>query len=133
MGLLRRFHLNNVVGNFGEDEAVTYLRSLGYRILDRNYRNLKGKALGELDIVAQDGQELVFVEVKARTYSDGQGEPLPEESITREKLRRLSRIAEGYIREHGKELVSYRFDAVLITIEKISLRQDIRHFKSIYL
>jgi putative endonuclease len=129
----RRFHLKNEVGNRGEDEAVVFLRSIGYRILDRNYRNDRGRALGEIDIVARDGEELVFVEVKARTAKAGMPEPLPEEGITRTKLSRLARIAQGYLREKHLESVSYRFDAILIIYRATAKKAEIRHFKSIFL
>jgi len=133
MGFLRRFHPKSVVGNRGEDTAVAFLRSLGYRILDRNYRNDRGRALGEVDIVAKDGDELVFVEVKARTAYGKDDGVLPEESITSKKLYRLARTAEVYLRE--KRLVSspYRFDAVLIIIRPNGEGPEIRHFKSIFL
>lgn len=128
----RRFHLKDLVGRRGEDDAVAYLRSLGYRIHERNYRNSRGKALGELDIVARDGEHIVFVEVKARTAHFSEEMPLPEENITREKLRRMERIAQGYLREKGLESDAYRFDAVLITYPENREKPDIRHFVSIF-
>ncbi|MEI7750283.1 MAG: YraN family protein [Candidatus Moraniibacteriota bacterium] len=133
MGFLRRFHPTNVVGNRGEDEAVSFLRASGYRILERNYRNNRGRALGEIDIIARDSDDLVFVEVKTRTAKAGFPEPLPEESITREKLRRLMRIAQGYLREKRLESAPYRFDAVLIVYRDDIQKPEIRHFKSIFL
>lgn len=134
MGMMRRFHLTNPLGSRGEDTAVRFLRSLGYRILERNYRNDHGKALGELDIVAKDGEELVFVEVKTRTVSSAAGSAtVPEESITPGKLRRLARIAEGFLREKGLESAPYRFDAVSILVREGVDEPEIRHLKSIFL
>ncbi|HWQ59600.1 MAG TPA: YraN family protein [Candidatus Fimivivens sp.] len=134
MGLIRRFHLTNPTGSRGEDIAATFLRSLGYRILDRNYRNDRGRALGEIDIVAKEGKELVFVEVKTRTIPIGSVRTvIPEESITQGKLRRLSRIAEGYVKEKRIDSVPYRFDAVSILIREGADRPEIRHLKGIFL
>lgn len=133
MAFIRRFHLKNVVGRRGEDKAFSFLRSIGYRILDRNYRNNRGRALGELDIVAQDGDTLVFVEVKTRTMRAGAPTSLPEESITRTKLRRLEKIALAYLREKRMESSPYRFDAISITVSDGAEKPEIRHLKGIFL
>ncbi|NTW89415.1 MAG: YraN family protein [Candidatus Moranbacteria bacterium] len=132
MKAIRRFHLKNPLGNRGENDAATFLRSLGYKILDRNYRNAVGKALGEIDIVAKDGDEIVFVEVKARTASE-RSSVLPEESITFGKLRKLERISSAYLREKSVLSAQYRFDAVLVMYGDSPHGSEIRHFKSIFL
>ena len=81
-----------MIGTIYEDLAVEYLESNGFRILDRNvsYR------WGEIDLVAYDvlKNELVFVEVRAR--KDG-GMQSPQESISREKIRRLNRAISSYL------------------------------------
>ncbi len=128
----RRFHLKNILGREGEDAAVRFLKRSGLSILERNYRNDRGRALGEIDIVARDGEELVFVEVKARTVSSDD-DTLPEEAITPEKLRRLSRIAEAYVREKQKEDVPYRFDALAIRFFDDGREPEIRHLRNIFL
>lgn len=94
------------LGRRGEDLAVEHLRARGYRILDRNVRT----RFGELDIVAMDGQCIVFVEV--RTVRSGG--ILPEESITPEKQRRVAALAQRYLQEHGKDAVDWRADVVAI-------------------
>lgn len=132
MSFLRRFHLKSPLGVRGEDEAVSFLKKQGFRILERNWRNRTGRAVGEIDIVAKDGDELVFVEVKARKREYGTT-VLPEESITREKLRRLSRAAEGYLRERKLRDAPYRFDAILLTFSVSPVETEIRHFRSIFL
>lgn len=131
MKFLRRFHLNNPTGNKGEDLAVDFLKQAGFRILERNYKNKSGRAVGEIDIVAEKAGELVFVEVKARFAKRG-SQVFPEENITSAKLRKLSRIAEGYLRERCREADPYRFDAVLIVFRENS-DPEIRHFRSIFL
>lgn len=128
----RRFYLKSILGRKGEDEAVRFLRSAGFSVLERNYKNIRGRALGEIDIVARDGDELVFVEVKARTV-ESDDDTLPEEAITPEKLRRLSRIAEAYVREKQKEDVPYRFDALSIRYFEDGRSPDIRHLRSIFI
>jgi putative endonuclease len=132
MILKRRFHPKNIVGNRGEDEASSFLRSIGYAILERNYRNDRGHAVGEIDIVAKDGDQLVFVEVKTRTAADGR-EPCPEANITFGKLRKLERIVSCYLRERRCESTAYRFDAVSVVYDRSSSSPEIRHFKGIFL
>lgn len=132
MGILRRFHLKNVVGRNGEDVAARFLKKTGFSILERNYRNASGRALGEIDIVAREGAEVVFVEVKALTLRTGR-EELPESAITAEKLHRLSRIAQAYLREAGSEDVPYRFDAVSVVFHEAGKEPDVRHLRNIFL
>lgn len=132
MRIFRRFHLYSPLGSKGEDIAVRFLRRKKFGILERNYRNDRGRALGEIDIVAKEGDELVFVEVKTRTSVKGE-DSLPEEAITPEKLRRLSRIAESYVRERSLSDVAYRFDALSILMPEDGGEPDIRHLRSIFL
>lgn len=129
----RRFHLKSLLGRKGENEASRFLRHAGFSILERNYRNDRGRALGEIDIVARDGRELVFVEVKARSVVSDDDDILPEEAITPEKLRRLSRIAEAYVRERTDGDVPYRFDALAVRFFRDGRKPEIRHLRNIFL
>jgi putative endonuclease len=99
--------LNNIdLGRRGEDEAAAYLASLGYRIIDRNWRCPQG----EIDIVALDGSELVIVEVKTRS-SRGFGDPL--EGVTEAKLTRLCVLAGAWRRAHrGVRARTTRIDLI---------------------
>lgn len=97
------------LGAFGESYAVGYLTRLGYRILERNVRYRRG----ELDIVAQDGADLVFVEVKCRR-SDRFGPP--ESSITASRFERLAGAIEEYLSRNQLEPESYRVDVVSIEV-----------------
>ena len=99
------------LGNWGEDRAAEFLRSQGYRILERSYRT----RLGELDLVAQDGETLVFVEVKTRT---GIGFGLPQEAVNFRKQRHMVQTALAYIKEKGLQSLPLRFDVVAISPEK---------------
>jgi putative endonuclease len=94
-------------GRLGEDEAVEYLAKKGYSIVTRNYRFGRG----EIDIIAQDGEILVFVEVKARR-SSSYGEP--EDAVTGPKQKQIRKTAEGYLFEYSIEGVPCRFDVVAI-------------------
>ena len=95
-------------GALGEAAAVRHLTSLGYTIVQRNYRC----PWGEIDIVADTGSEMVFVEVRART-SDTFG--TPEESITPAKAERMIRAAQAYLLEHGVKR-GWRIDLVAIVL-----------------
>lgn len=98
---------NRPSGNYGEDLAVKYLKDLGYKILERNFR-IRG---GEIDIVAKDDEYLVFVEVKAR-WSHEYG--LPVESITPWKIKALVKTAAFYCMKIKWEDGPYRIDLVSI-------------------
>jgi putative endonuclease len=97
-------------GNRGEEMAVRYLEKLGYSILERNYIFQHG----EIDIIAREGNELVFVEVKLRRSSTF---GTPEESITERKQKLLRRTAEGYLAVNNIVDVPCRFDVVAIQID----------------
>ncbi|MCD0448407.1 YraN family protein [Actinocorallia sp. API 0066] len=94
---------NHELGRRGEDAAAAYLRSLGWRVLARNWRCPEG----ELDIVAHDGRRHVFCEVKTRT-SVAFGHPA--EAVTPAKARRLRRLALRWAREHGVRPDRIRID-----------------------
>jgi putative endonuclease len=128
----RRFHLKSILGRKGEDAASRFLRRQGIRVVERNYKNETGRALGEIDIVARDGDELVFVEVKARTVESNNDMP-PESAITPGKLYRLGRIAEAYIRERNETDTPYRFDALSVRYYTDGSTPEIRHLRNIFL
>lgn len=94
-----------ITGNYGEDLACQYLAKSGYKILERNYR-IRG---GEIDIVAKDGEYLVFVEVKAR-HSHEYGPPA--ESMTPWKIKYLIKTAQFYVLKIGWGDKPYRLDFV---------------------
>ena len=94
-------------GSEGEELAAAFLIQQGYRIVERNYRFDRA----EIDLIARDGEELVFVEVKAR-YSDKFG--TPEESVTPSKIEHLRKAAEGYIHDRQISQQLCRFDVVAI-------------------
>lgn len=96
-------------GIAGEELAVDFLLKKGYRILERNYRFERG----EIDIIAEDNNTLVFVEVKTRRSKEF-GEP--EDAVTPGKQKQIKQTAEGYIFQYQIDDRSCRFDIVAIDI-----------------
>jgi putative endonuclease len=95
------------LGLSGESLAVEELERRGYAILARRYRT----AYGEIDIVAEDGQTLVFVEVKARATAEF---GTAAEAVTRRKQLRLARMARDYLARAAIVDRPCRFDVVAI-------------------
>lgn len=98
------------VARRGEDAAAAFLERVGMTVVDRNWRC----SAGEIDIVALDGDELVFIEVKTRrSERAGTG----EEAVSATKQRRLVRLAEAYVTAAGADAVGQvRFDVVAIRV-----------------
>jgi putative endonuclease len=99
-----------VLGISGEDLACDELRRRGYAILDRRYRT----RFGEIEIIARDGDTIVFVEVKARLTDDFGGAAA---AITAWKQRRVARMAVDYIARRSLNDCPCRFDVVAIDFE----------------
>lgn len=95
-------------GAQGEQIAVDYLKRLGYRIQQRNYRCRQG----EIDIIAWDGPALVFVEVKTKSRTDFGA---PQAMVTRQKQVKIVHVAMAYIQEHQVRDTELRFDVVAVT------------------
>jgi len=115
------------IGQLGEDIAVKYLEKHGYKILDRNYR----KPWGEIDIVAQQSDELVFIEVKAQNQKF---EWRPEENITFHKKHQLSRIVTTYLKANKiPEDQNWRIDVLAITLNFKTKNAQIEHIENINL
>ena len=99
------------LGRHGEDLAVHHLEAAGLDVVDRNWRCRQG----EIDIVARDGPDIAFVEVKTRTGHEF-GHPL--EAITARKLARLRRLAGEWCAAHPEARGSIRIDAVAVTVPR---------------
>ncbi len=102
--------LGKLLGRSGEDRAAKHLAKLGYRVLERNYRTKQG----EIDLIALDGDTVVFVEVKTRT-SDAYG--APELAVDQRKQGRMVKAALGYLRQKKLHQMACRFDVVAISGE----------------
>lgn len=94
-------------GNLGEDRAVIFLEQKGYLILTRNFRS----QFGEVDIIAQDHDCIVFIEVKMRSSSIF---GTPREAITSVKLQKIIMVGMLYLKSVSKEHSKYRIDAIEI-------------------
>jgi putative endonuclease len=99
------------VGQFGEDLASRYLTTQGLVILERNWRC----GLGEIDIVAREGDTLVICEVKTRR---GLGYGSPLESITYRKLTTLRKLAGAWLRSHQVRPREVRIDIVAVMLSQ---------------
>lgn len=115
---------NKDTGNYGESLACEFLKKQGYKILERNFR-IRG---GEIDIVAMDGEYLVFVEVKAR-WSHEFG--LPVESITPWKIKALKKTALFYNQKIKWEDGPYRLDMVSVDFADDPQKPQIELIKDI--
>lgn len=98
------------LGNRGERIAASFLRKQGCQIIEKNYHSF----LGEIDIVAKEGESIVFVEVKTRRSTDF---GLPEEALSYDKRRRLSKLALNYLAHRRIEGSNCRFDVVSILMD----------------
>lgn len=97
------------LGKWGEDLAVRKVKKLGYRCIARNYRC----PLGEVDLIARDGDTLVFVEIKTRR---GRSLAYAKEAVNQRKRRQLSKVALAYMKSNGLEDARARFDVVVINV-----------------
>lgn len=97
------------IGARGEDAAEAYLRRSGLDVIDRNWRC----PVGEIDIVAIEGESLVLCEVKTRTTI---AKGTPEEAVSAAKRKRLTRLAEAYIANAGIQPCEVRFDVIAIRV-----------------
>ena len=98
------------VGKIGEDLAAKFLEEKGYNIIERNYRF----GHGELDIIAEKDNILIFIEVKTKKHDDF-GDPI--NWIKRGKQLQMGRIARGYLYERNITDRDCRFDVVLVNWE----------------
>lgn len=98
-------------GQTGEDLAVCYLENQGYTIVERNYR----KRIGEIDIIARDGECLVFIEVKTRSNRRF-GSPF--DAVDFRKQQQISRVALAFMTQHRFGEVPVRFDVIGVHLEE---------------
>lgn len=108
------------LGERGERQAARYLRRLGYEIIATRHR----QRYGEVDILAVDGQTVVFVEVKTRRDRDlGR----PAEAVDTQRQGRLTRAALAFLKSHGLLEYASRFDVVEVVWPREQRRPDIHH------
>ena len=109
-------------GRQGELMAYRHLRRLGYIVVARNYRTRDGR--GEVDLVAWDGPDLVFVEVKTRSRDEFGA---PETAVDSRKRNLIVRASADYLRRSGRSPSRVRFDTVSVLLRdpvEIQVRKD---------
>lgn len=109
-------------GKLGERLAREYLEKQGYRILGAGVRT----KFGELDIIARDGETVVFVEVKTRR---GDEHGTPEDAVDRRKQQHLSACAHAYLYEHKLLGSPFRIDIIAIELDESTRKARLRHLK----
>lgn len=120
----------NELGKRGEALAASYLKNIGYTILDRNW---EGKT-GEVDLVAMDEDTVVFVEVKTRS-NENYG--TPKDAVNTNKRRHMTSVAKEYLKKNIKQEKPVRFDVVAVSIKGNTLFERLRspkieHIKSAF-
>ncbi len=114
---------NRETGRLAESLASKALREKGYLILESNFSN----RYGEIDIIAKDKEILVFVEVKAKKGTDF---GIPEEMISRGKLRRVKNMATVYMKG---ELLPCRIDIVAVVLSPENELIRLTHYENVYM
>jgi len=113
------------VAKIGESLAVAHLKAREYKILAQNYRAIRG----EIDIVAQDGDCIVFVEVKTRrSLKFG----VPQAAVTKQKQRQISKIALTYLQSKNLWDAPCRFDVIGIHLSSKSELLWLEHIESAF-
>ncbi len=115
----------DALGREGEDLAAKHLQRLGYRIVGRRERVLRG----DIDIVALDGRTVVFVEVRSRSDTR---HGHPAETVGPVKQRRISELANAYIRRHRLQDCQVRIDVVTVLFGVGGEAPIIEHFENAF-
>jgi putative endonuclease len=117
---LQKKHL----GNLGETIAAEYLEKHGYHLIERNFK----ARYGEIDIIAQKQGILVFIEVKTRI---GNAYGLPEEAVTKRKIREVTLTAQYYYLLNPQLPTSHRIDVIALELNPDKTIKDLRHIENI--
>ena len=116
-------HYNRQFGSWGEQVAAQYLEMRGFTILDRNYRT----PYGEIDLIAQKEDMIIFVEVKTRS---GKEFGMPEDAITPKKREHLTQCAQYYWLQYDDEKVDWRIDVISIITIKNQTQPEVTWFEN---
>ncbi len=115
---------NKIIGNYGEDLAVNFLKKKGYKIIGRNVQ-MRHK---ELDIIAKIKDIVVFVEVKTNTSKH----ILAEDNMTKRKIKNLKTAISDYIHRNNLSTKIIRLDLISIDIVQDQNITNIKHFEDIF-
>lgn len=113
-----------LIGSRGEETALAFLLEQGYHLLEKNYRC----RLGEIDLILEDGPEVVFVEVKTRRSSLF---GMPQEAVGLAKQTRIRRLAQFYLLSKKDLVRPLRFDVIAIMYSG-SGEPEIQHLKGVF-
>jgi putative endonuclease len=122
MDVFTRAFWRRLLGQRGEHEAARWLRRHGFRILVRGYRTSRG----EIDLIAREGDTLVFIEVKTRRAGE------PAEAVTPEKQRRVALAALHFLKRHRLLDERSRFDVVALVWPDTSRTPTIEHIRNAF-
>jgi putative endonuclease len=114
-----------MLGRQGEEAAAHYLEKNNYQVLCRNY----SCRLGEIDIVANERDVIVFVEVRSRSSGDY---GLPQESVTSRKKMKLRQLAWHYLKAVGKTSAAFRFDVIAILFDGDGRVKKLEHIENAF-
>ncbi len=118
------------LGDIGEKIARGYLKKQGYQILEQNYQ----KPWGEIDIITQKNKEIIFIEVKTRTVSEGQSlgySPYPEENVGFNKKQKVIRTAQTYLLEKKYPLETFwQIDVIAVELNIQTRKANLKHIKN---
>jgi putative endonuclease len=118
----RKNNARQLLGRKGEQMAADALRERGYRFVEHNFRC----RYGEIDLIAEEREDLVFVEVKTRR---GSAFGLPEEAVTLTKRRKLAQVASYYLDLHAESDRSWRIDVVAIDFNQNGKFREVRVYQ----
>ena len=113
------------LGRRGEDQAARYLPGIGYRIIARRERVLRG----DIDLIALDDRTVVFVEVRTRSDTN---HGHPAETVGYQKQRRIAQLANAYIRRNRLEDCRVRIDVVTVTLDGPDGKPVVEHFQNAF-
>ena len=120
-------------GRLGEDLVAARLERDGWRIVARNARTTE--VLGELDLIAVDGDALVFVEVKARSVDSRIGPETPALAVGPRKRAKLRRLASAWLRDRGYDVPRHRelrFDVVGLRLDPSGEAVEYEHLRGAF-
>jgi len=112
------------IGKFGQQLAGQFLQNRNYQILAENYYS----RVGEIDIIAQKDEQIVFIEVKTRTTENF---GTPEEAVDDKKRNKMYDTALKYLSENKVDHDNFRLDMIAIIIDQDNMKAQIRHHQNI--
>ncbi len=113
------------VGKEGEEFAYNIVKRMGYKILEKNYRC----SIGEVDLIALDGDVLVFIEIKTRRHSIGYA----KEAVNRKKRKKLLLVASYYMKKKKLYNRKVRFDVIAIQVDSKGKQTKFELIKNAFL